>query len=174
MNINNNYFIYSLFNWQSSGAIQTQIYYFVTVGEVSSRKGQHCLNLLSFFFFLIKQQETLLATLLMPKTSITKVVPPCGEGLTQSPFFSAAFFEIPKEKLFSCSVRGSFIWEIHRCNGVSECPDGSDEMGCQDGKSDSPSCLSFYVRGSQSGSLRHLLSGSFGVVSLCRSQTLRK
>ena len=38
-----------------------------------------------------------------------------------------------EEKLFQCASRGSFIHKSHKCNGIYECPDKSDENECENG-----------------------------------------
>ncbi|KAL9982399.1 hypothetical protein ACROYT_G004435 [Oculina patagonica] len=37
-----------------------------------------------------------------------------------------------KGKLFKCASGGFYIRDIHQCNGIGECPDESDEDGCDD------------------------------------------
>jgi len=52
--------------------------------------------------------------------------------LTQ--FSYLVFFQLKESnELFLCSS-GDFIRKRHVCNGITECPDGSDEAQCQDGK----------------------------------------
>lgn len=44
------------------------------------------------------------------------------------------FFQLKESnELFLCSS-GDFIRKRHVCNGITECPDGSDEAQCQDSK----------------------------------------
>ena len=35
--------------------------------------------------------------------------------------------------MIECASGGLYIRDIHRCNGIAECPDESDESGCDDG-----------------------------------------
>ena len=53
------------------------------------------------------------------------------------------FFQLKESnELFLCSS-GDFIRKSHVCNGITECPDGSDEAQCQDSKS----CSRYMQRG---------------------------
>jgi len=36
-------------------------------------------------------------------------------------------------KLIECASGGLYIRGIHQCNGIAECPDESDEKGCENG-----------------------------------------
>ena len=47
--------------------------------------------------------------------------------------FISAFHD-NKSKLIRCEREGFFIRDNHRCNGIEECPDGSDEKGCENGE----------------------------------------
>ena len=47
--------------------------------------------------------------------------------------FISAFHD-NKGKLIRCEREGFFIRDNHRCNGIEECPDGSDEKGCENGE----------------------------------------
>ena len=38
-----------------------------------------------------------------------------------------------RESLFRCGHGNVYIRDIHRCNGIQECPDASDERGCDNG-----------------------------------------
>lgn len=35
--------------------------------------------------------------------------------------------------MIECASGGLYIRDIHQCNGIAECPDESDENGCEDG-----------------------------------------
>ncbi|KAJ7385555.1 hypothetical protein OS493_015133 [Desmophyllum pertusum] len=48
------------------------------------------------------------------------------------PFISVYRELSEKGKLLKCASGGFYIQNIHRCNGISECPDESDEKGCDD------------------------------------------
>ena len=44
------------------------------------------------------------------------------------------YLELSKNgKLIECASGGLYIRDIHQCNGIAECPDESDENGCEDG-----------------------------------------
>ncbi|CAH3022119.1 unnamed protein product, partial [Porites evermanni] len=53
--------------------------------------------------------------------------------VSQAPQTSSACkaFYDNKSKLIRCEREGFFIRDNHRCNGIEECPDGSDEKGCE-------------------------------------------
>ena len=49
-------------------------------------------------------------------------------------FFISVYLELSKNgELIECASGGLYIRDIHQCNGIAECPDESDEKGCENG-----------------------------------------
>ena len=49
-------------------------------------------------------------------------------------FLIAVYLELSENgNMTECASGGLYIRDIHRCNGIAECPDKSDETGCEDG-----------------------------------------
>ena len=64
------------------------------------------------------------------KTTVKKIISKLNNLVVR--FISA--FHDNKSKLIRCEREGFFIRDNHRCNGIEECPDGSDEKGCENGE----------------------------------------
>ena len=64
------------------------------------------------------------------KTTLKKIISKLNNLVVR--FISA--FHDNKGKLIRCERDGFFIRDNHRCNGIEECPDGSDEKGCENGE----------------------------------------
>jgi hypothetical protein len=48
--------------------------------------------------------------------------------------YIAVFFKSKEQDYFYCNNSRDIVRKKHRCNGVAECSDGSDEKGCEKGK----------------------------------------
>ena len=49
-------------------------------------------------------------------------------------FLITVYLELSEDgKLIQCASGGLYIRDTHKCNGIAECPDESDEKGCENG-----------------------------------------
>ena len=75
-----------------------------------------------------------LSTFLVQSIFETKSNGTCYNVKSKCFFIILVYLELSKNgKLFECGTGGLYIRDIHRCNGIAECPDESDEKGCQNG-----------------------------------------
>ncbi|RMX57660.1 hypothetical protein pdam_00005018 [Pocillopora damicornis] len=72
----------------------------------------------------------------LPLVKIIVFISVKTESDTTLIFFSVFTFLISayqRGNLFKCKEGNIFIRDTHRCNGIHECPDASDETGCDNG-----------------------------------------
>lgn len=60
--------------------------------------------------------------------------PTCEHCETPQTLSACKAFRDNRLNLIECERKGFYIRDIHRCNGNDECPDGSDEKGCENVK----------------------------------------